>query len=302
MNVLYRKSGASGYIVADQRSAGGGTSAIDDLTPSVTYEIAVQAFSAFGVGSNIISGGTQVAPSNTTAPTAPTSGSVNKNAVTILSWDVSSIYFGSRAQWTFSTDQKRVAYYEIKSTTSPADTSTDFSWFSTIGVAGVYQTTENFFDYYRATPANGHVHVRAIDLNGNASAWLSCGNLVTAAIAMGGTMALQSSTNVTTTGIKTGGGASTRQINVEYKDSVVVTLAGVSSTETFNVDITNRGFSVKPDSGLAQCSSDENLSAAYDFDAAGNSGTSAVVRVTTIDGANIGAGNYRFSVEFTDYT
>jgi hypothetical protein len=59
---------------------------------------------------------------------------------------------------------------------------------------------------------------------------------------------------------------------------------------------------VKPDYGLAQCASDANIVAAYDFDSGSNSGDNAVVRVTTIDGANIGAGNYRFSVEFTDYT
>jgi hypothetical protein len=56
------------------------------------------------------------------------------------------------------------------------------------------------------------------------------------------------------------------------------------------------------DIGTAQCASNSNLVAAYDYDAAGNSSTNAVVRVTTIDGTNVPAGLARFSVEFTDYT
>jgi len=301
MNVLYRKSGASGFIVADQRSAGGGTSAIDDLTPSVTYEIAVQAFSAFGVGSNIISGGTQVAPSNATAPAAPTSGSVNKNAVTILSWDVSSIYFGSRAQWTFSTDQKRVAYYEIKSTTTDDDSATNFSWFSTIGVPGVYQTTENFFDYYRATPAQGHVRVRAVDLNGNASSWLDCGDLSTAAIAMGGNMALQASTDVKTTGIKTGGGASTLQVNVVYETNEVVNITAGGTSTTVPIAIAGKGFSAKPDDGIVVVE-DVLYAGFYDSQDAGSSSTTAVVKIFRNDGGTLDSGGLRLSARFTDYT
>jgi hypothetical protein len=107
---------------------------------------------------------------------------------------------------------------------------------------------------------------------------------------------------VTVTGIKTGGGSSTRQINVVFSDSVGVTLAGGATTENFNVSLSNRGFSAKPDIGTAQCASNGNLSAAYDYDNAGNSSTNAVVRVTSIDGTNIPAGLARFSVEFTDYT
>jgi hypothetical protein len=67
------------------------------------------------------------------------------------------------------------------------------------------------------------------------------------------------------------------------------------------VDISNRGFSTKPDVGVAGCSSDANLIAAYDVDNASNSSSTAYVRASTLDGNNIGAGPYRFSIDFTEY-
>ena len=86
-----------------------------------------------------------------------------------------------------------------------------------------------------------------------------------------------------------------------YQTSHVETLAGGAVTETFALDISNRGFSTKPDVGVVGCSSDANIVAAYDFDNASNSSSTAYIRVTTLDGSNIGAGPYRFSVDVTEY-
>jgi hypothetical protein len=169
-------------------------------------------------------------------------------------------------------------------------------------------------------PANGSVRVafydvtgmtagfgfaRVISRSGIASNWTSLGSVQADSSLIKrplGTVSQFNTDDVSTTGIKTGGGASTRQINVIFSESVVATLAGGAASETFETSLTNRGFSAKPDIGIAQCASDGNISAAYDFDAAGNSSVTAVIRVSTIDGSNIGAGNYRFSVEFTDFT
>jgi hypothetical protein len=151
-----------------------------------------------------------------------------------------------------------------------------------------------------------YFRVRSINDTGVASAWGGGGfDLVALYLKkpLGvGTMASQDSTAVQVTGIKTGGGSSTRQVNVVYSDSAVPTLAGGALTENFNVSLTNRGFSTKPDLGVAQCANNANLVAAYDFDNVGNSSTNAVIRVTTLDGTNVPAGLARFSVEFTDYT
>jgi hypothetical protein len=308
MNVLYRKSGASGYIVADQRSTGGGTSAIDDLTPSVTYEIAVQAFSAFGVGSNIISGGTQVAPSNTTAPSAPSASYISgENGAPVSQGAIPMYAIGVSITAASTSDISRV---EVKIVTSNDPTATGPAWFAqgnqSLFSSAITPSGSLVVFFYAVIPSTaGFGFARALSRSGVASTWTAVGSVqsFTSLIKRPlGTVSQYDSDDVETTGIKTGGGASTRQINAIFSDSVVVTLAGGATSETFNVSLTNRGFSVKPDIGTAQCASDANIVAAYDFDSGSNSGTNAVVRVTTIDGANITAGNYRFSVEFTDYT
>jgi hypothetical protein len=308
MNVLYRKSGASGYIVADQRSAGGGTSAIDDLTPSVTYEIAVQAFSAFGVGSNIISGGTQVAPSNTTAPTAPSAAYISgENGAPVSQGAIPMYAIGVSVTAPANSDVSQV---RVKIVNQNDPNATGPAWYAegnkslfSSAIAPSGNTTVFFYDALGNTAGWGFSQV--LSRSSVTSSWTAIGSVQDSLALIKrplGTVSQYDSDDVETTGIKTGGGASTRQINAIFSDSVVVTLAGGATIETFNVSLTNRGFSVKPDIGTAQCASDANIVAAYDFDSGSNSGTNAVVRVTTIDGANITAGNYRFSVEFTDYT
>jgi hypothetical protein len=293
--VLYRISGSSAFLIADELTASGNAT-VDDLTPGAAYQFAIRAVSFTNVPSAVSATLSRTAPSNTTAPSAPTSPiaeSPSNTASVPPAYTSTNIqFFGAKFSWTASTTKSVVGYQIGTSITS--------------GGAITYDSTvipETFTYYYNLSIVSAFLAVRAVDRSGNVSTDArSATNLNTILKISAGSISSQSSADVRTTGIKTGGEASTRQINVEYKDSVVVTLAGVSSTETFNVDITDRGFSVKPDYGLAQCASDANIVAAYDFDSGSNNGDNAVVRVTTIDGANIGAGNYRFSVEFTDYT
>jgi hypothetical protein len=293
--VLYRISGSSAFLIADELTASGNAT-VDDLTPGAAYQFAIRAVSFTNVPSAVSATLSRTAPSNTTAPSAPTSPiaeSPSNTASVPPAYTSTNIqFFGAKFSWTASTTKSVVGYQIGTSITS--------------GGAITYDSTvipETFTYYYNLSIVSAFLAVRAVDRSGNVSTdTRSATNLNTILKISAGSISSQSSADVTTTGIKTGGEASTRQINVEYKDSVVVTLAGGSSTETFNVDITDRGFSVKPDYGLAQCASDANIVAAYDFDSGSNSGDNAVVRVTTIDGANITAGNYRFSVEFTDYT
>lgn len=117
-----------------------------------------------------------------------------------------------------------------------------------------------------------------------------------------GNMVNQNSSNVSTTGIKTGGGSSTRQVNVRYEVSDVKSLVGGAATEVITIDITNRGFSAKPDAGWLQCASDSNITGVYDFDAAGNSSTTAYFNLQTIDGTNLSSGLQRFSIGVVDYS
>jgi hypothetical protein len=306
MNVLYRKSGTAGWIVADQRSTGGSTSSIDDLTPNVSYEIAVQAFSAFGIASNIVSGGTQTAPNNSTAPATPSGSGLSKIGVTPkLIESTREYYFGTRASWTPNTETD-FDHYEIKAVSTNNSSDTSYTWFGEAGGSNsLVLTKANTMCLYAATPSTGFTFLRAVNRSGVASAWVYVGLAADNAFLGAGTVSAQDKSDVSVSGIKTGttSASSVRQVQAVFQASHVVALGGgsPSPTETFSVDISNRGFSTKPDVGVGGCASDANLIAAYDFDNASNSSSTAYVRAATLDGSNIGTGNYRFNLDFTEY-
>jgi hypothetical protein len=303
MNVLYRKSGTAGWIVADQRSTGGSTSSIDDLTPNVTYEIAVQAFSAFGIASNIVSGGTQTAPNNSTAPATPSGSSLSKIGVTPkLIESTREYYFGTRASWTPNTETD-FDHYEIKATATNSSSATDYTWFGEMGGSpSLVLTKANTMCLYASFPSTGFTFLRAVNRSGVASAWVYVGLAADNAFLGAGTISAQNKNDVSVEGIKTGAisASSVRQVAAVFQASHVVPLSGGSPTETFAVDISNRGFSTKPDVGVGGCVNADLLTA-YDFDNGSNSSSTAYVRASTLDGSNIGAGNYRFNLDFTEY-
>jgi hypothetical protein len=305
MNLLYRRNGTTGWIVADQRSTEYGTSSIDDLTPNVTYQIAVQAFSAFGIGSGIVINGTpQTAPNNSTAPATPSGSSLSKVGVTPkLIESTREYYFGTRASWTPNTETD-FDHYEIKATATNSSSATDYTWFGEAGGSNsLVSTKANTMCLYAATPSTGFTFLRAVNRSGVASAWVYVGLAADNAFLGAGTISAQNKNDVSVEGIKTGAisASSVRQVAAVFQASHVASLSGGSPTETFSVDISNRGFSTKPDVGVGGCASDANLIAAYDFDHASNSSSTAYVRAATLDGSNIGAGNYRFNLDFTEY-
>ena len=299
MNVLYRKSGTAGWIVADQRSTGGSTSSIDDLTPNVSYEIAVQAFSAFGIASSIVSGGTQTAPnkgaSGQPSSVVPHSPDAQYGLPPKYYGTYKTQLFGCTISFADNAD-KDIAYYEYdttSTTTTPPST--------TIGLA--YNTLKSPALYYSASTSAQYLWTRSINRSGVASDWVYSGYNLNSYITLGaGTVSQQDASDVNVSGIKTGSSSasSVRQVAAVYQVSHVVALSGGSPSETFAVDISNRGFSTKPDVGVGGCVNADFLTA-YDFDHASNSSSTAYVRASTLDGSNIGAGNYRFNLDFTEY-
>jgi len=301
LQILYRRSGASEWVVANVLSFGSIAASIDDLFPGVAYEFAARALSFSNAASSISSTLSRTAPNYSGSVTAPTGATLSTTGVKPRYVPGTTLFqFGTRVSWDSNT-QSDFAYYEVKATGTDSDAAVNYTWGGDSPDLP-YRTRDPYAFLYSQTLSAGYVRVRAVNRTGTASAWTSVGNANGTAVYGTGTISRYNDTDVTTTGIKTGGGSSTRQINVIFSDSVVVSLAGGALTETFNVALTNRGFVAKPDIGTAQCASDANLVAAYDFDAAGNSSTNAVVRVTTLDGTNVPAGNARFSVEFTEYT
>lgn len=304
LTILFRRSGASEWQVGNQIGSGSIAVSIDDLTPGQAYEFAARAISNFDVASSVSATLSRTAPNKSATPGAPTSISASKNGVVPnLLGTTGILRYGSRITWSAPTD-KDIAYYEIKATQNDTDGDTNYNWDDGRGTAALYRTDLLSFTFYSTSLIAGYVRVRAVDRTGNASSWLRYGNINDSAVATlgAGNLIEQSKSDVTTTGIKTGGGSSTRQVNVRYEVSDVKSLTGGAATETISIDTTNRGFSAKPDAGWIQCASNSNIVGVYDFDNGSNSSTTSYFNLRAVDGTNLPAGNQRFSVGLVDYS
>ena len=310
LDILYRRSGASEWLVANQLSSGGVAASIDDLSPGVAYEFAARGISNFGVASAVSSTLSRTAPTNATAPSAPTAAYISgQNGEPVAQGAIPMYAIGVSITAPSSTDVTRV---EVKIVQSNSSSDTAPAWYPK-GSADLFSSSiapsqPLIVFFYQATQTTaGFGFARAISRSGVASTWTSIGSVQgspSLIVRPLGTVSQYNNNDVSMSGVKTGStsASSVRQINAIFSDSIVSNLTGGALTETFNVSLTNRGFGAKPDLGVAQCASDANIVAAYDFDAAGNSSTNAVIRVTTLDGSNLPAGNQRFSVELTEYT
>jgi hypothetical protein len=150
-----------------------------------------------------------------------------------------------------------------------------------------------------------YAYVRKVDTAGNYSAWAATGSLGSSYGEANGDLLTQNESNTALSGVKHGAASasSVRKVVARYPFNHFVTLAGGANVENFAVDISNRGFSAKPDSGSVICIAGDmaNVVACYDYDHASNSSTSAQIKVVRIDGGTITAGTYRFGGEFTEY-
>jgi hypothetical protein len=108
----------------------------------------------------------------------------------------------------------------------------------------------------------------------------------------------QASDAVAVSGISTGSGASVRKVLARFQTQVSLALAGGANYETFNIDLTNRGFSTAPEVGLVSVDL-VGLVAFYNLGS--SSSTNAVLYVYRADGGNIAAGTRGFTAEFTEY-
>jgi hypothetical protein len=85
-----------------------------------------------------------------------------------------------------------------------------------------------------------------------------------------------------------------------YAGSDVKNMTAGTPTDTLDVDITNRGFTAKPDWGLIQIY-DTNYLGVYDFDT-GSSSTNARFVLFSVDGGNLSTGNRRYHFTLGKYT
>ena len=313
MNVLYKKAGQTGFIVADQRSTPGGTASIDDLTPGVTYSIGVQAFSAFGIGSAVVTAASdQLAPSNTTPPSTLTGltriagNDSDKGPVVVLGTE----FYTAVIEWDKPSDRDIANYQWVLTTPLNTDAAAD----AIIAGGGGFITRDEYVQTIIGTPAIRYFRVRSINRSGTAGAWAAAGDLFNfyarqlgdAAVldtgTTAGTVAEGNDTRIT--------GAAQKSLNLSdvaspataranlgvNRFSHVQSLAGGAPTETFTF---THNLGVTQDYVLAACVDPANeLLIAHDYVAAGNTSNDTVFKVATGDGSNISAGNRRFTIHF----
>ena len=157
-----------------------------------------------------------------------------------------------------------------------------------------------------------YIRVRAVDRTGQKSAWAGGGvNLNSPTVYWGipgPTLMRQNASGVAITGgtaelstartaslaVAASGATNARANLALFAGSDVQNLSpsGTVTNVTLDVDITNRGFTGKPDWGLIQIY-DTNFLGVYDFDT-GSTATNARFVIFSVDGGNLASGNRRF--------
>jgi hypothetical protein len=204
LDVLYRRTGASDYIVGNQiASSVSYAVSIDDLSVGVAYEFAARGISFSGAISQLSTALSQSAPSNTTLPDAPT-------AVTYIAGNSSSferpaemiggiVAFSVRVNWTPPTT-KSVLSYESVYTVDDTDAAANYNY--SLGIFFRSSIPEEIFSDL-ATPI-GFIRVRSVDRSGQKSAWAGGGvNLTTPTMLWGipgPTLMRQAASSVNITG------------------------------------------------------------------------------------------------------
>ena len=343
LDVLYRRTGASDYIVANQiASSVSYAVSIDDLSVGVAYEFAARGISFSGAISALSTALSQSAPSNTTAPAAPT-------ALTYISGTDSAferpaemiggvVAYSVRVNWT-PPATKSVLSYEAVMTSADSDAAADTEY--GLGLFFREPIPESIFSSLGLF--NEYVRVRSVDRTGQKSAWAGGGtSLITYWGIPGPTLMRQEANAVaisggTVTGITDiavldgGTGASnqadartnlglgslaTQNATAASVSSLIVAPAAATNPRAqlaiyagsdvsdispsptlvtsiaLDVDITNRGFTAKPDWGLIQIY-DTNFLGVYDFDT-GSSSTNARFVIYSKDGTDLDHGNRRY--------
>jgi hypothetical protein len=310
LDVLYRRTGASDYIVGNQiSSAVSYAVSIDDLSVGVAYEFAARGISFSGALSAVSSALSQSAPSNTTLPDAPTSvtyiagNSASFDRPPEMIGDV--VAYSVRVNWT-PPATKSVLSYEAVRTSVDSD-----------AAANTEYANGNFFRqsipeeiFSDLSLFSGYIRVRSVDRTGQKSAWAGGGvNLISPTIYWGipGPTLMRQNANAVDI---TGGDA---ELDSAYAESLIVapltatnpranlaifagteavTFSSGSPTTTLDVDITNRGFTAKPDWGLIQIY-DTNFLGVYDYDTASTTVNARFV-IFSRDGGNLSGGFRRY--------
>jgi hypothetical protein len=204
--------------------------------------------------------------------------------------------YSCRNNWTAPSDKDVVGYeWAILGTTGTDPTGNGFP------------TTETEAISVRNGPVTSYLYVRSKNRSGIFSAWATDGvNLNTLHLQPAGSMMLQDKGTVDITGgaaeldsahaeslIVAPLTASNPRANLAiFAGTEAVTFSGGSPTTTLDLDITNRGFTAKPDWGLIQVY-DTNFLGVYDYDTASTTVNARFV-IFSRDGGNLSGGFRRY--------
>ena len=174
-HILYRVNGSTNWILAEQQY-GAGTCRVDDLTPGITYQFAVQSVSSGSTPSAVSGILSRTAPNKSTGPGVVTGITFSRDGPAPRTWTSTGILmYAGRVSWTPPAD-KDIAYYEVKATFTNSDAAVDYTWWF-ISSSAEGTTTETFVDFYSISLNPGYVRIRAVDRSGNAGAWAGGTNI-----------------------------------------------------------------------------------------------------------------------------
>lgn len=176
--VLYRRTGASAWIISDELSAAGNAS-VDDLSPGIGYEFAVRAVSFNNLASAVSSTLSRTAPNNTSAPPTPTViGSQTAAERSPPQFNSSGVRLYAAVQtWNEGAGTTPYAYptdfshFEFKGVATNSSAATDYNVHNGSGIPALYRTDRPYFHFYSETAVSTFTFARAVNTSGVASAW-----------------------------------------------------------------------------------------------------------------------------------
>jgi hypothetical protein len=288
-NVLIRSdSSAEWQIVSQLTNTSSVRVRIDDLSPNKMYFLGLIAFSFAGVVSSITSSSPSsfTTAADTTAPAVP-SGLVASSPTpqdgVPAAYLGSSLRFAALFSWAAVSD-KDLAGYEWQH---------EYTGGSIISQGKVAPSALKIYTYTDVYFV-GSFKVRSFDRSGNYSAWasVSAGGWTRA---YAGNLGVQNYDDTQLSGIKTGasGASSTQKVLARYP---FVQGFGPGPTGAYswsvNVNLSNRGFSTRPDVVTSYVGNFSGLAARYYAPESGNTSSNAVVTLTATNGSLLPDGIY----------
>lgn len=306
LEILYRRNGSSDWQIAAQLSSGSIAVSIDDLAVGGSYDFAARAISYYNIPSTISTTLTRTLGTSGATPSAPSASFISGEYGDPVS-------FGSIPMYAIgisitASSAQDVAYVQAKIVTTNSDSSTAPAWYSDgdkllLSLAANPSQNYRTFFYQASAGTAGYGFVRVVTRSGVASSWTSVGSVNDYTSFQKrplGTVSQYNKDAVNVTGISTGSGASVRKVLTRQPVYASISIAGGATSETYNLSISNCGFSTAPDAGWMQSADWDRLLIRYDFD--DSTSTTAVLRLTMADGTNLPAlGALEITGEFVEY-